>query len=181
MSSNRLNRIFEGPPAVAINPRQIRDFAKATGTLAKTDRIDALVIARFAEAVRPEVRPLRDEEAERLQALITRRRQLIEMLTAEKNRLAMAAQWTRKDIRAHIHMLERQLKRIDDQLKDLIDQSPLWRQKDQILQSMPGVGPVLARTLLAELPELGTHNSRQLASPVGLAGSLCQTAPCLVL
>jgi transposase len=159
----------EGLPAVAINPRQIRDFAKATGTLAKTDRIDALVIARFAEAVRPEVRPLRDEEAERLQALITRRRQLIEMLTAEKNRLAMAAQWTRKDIRAHIHMLERQLKRIDDQLKDLIDQSPLWRQKDQILQSMPGVGPVLARTLLAELPELGTLNRRQIASLVGLA------------
>ena len=115
------------------------------------------------------MRPLRDEEAERLQALITRRRQLIEMLTAEKNRLAMAAQWTRKDIRAHIHMLERQLKRIDDQLKDLIDQSPLWRQKDQILQSMPGVGPVLARTLLAELPELGTLNRRQIASLVGLA------------
>jgi len=159
----------EGLPAVAVNPRQIRDFAKATGTLAKTDRIDALVIARFAEAVRPEIRPLKDEETERLQALITRRRQLIEMLTAEKNRLAMAPRWTRKDIRAHIQMLERQLKRIDDHLKDLIDQSPLWRQKDQILQSMPGVGPVLARTLLAELPELGTLNRRQVAALAGLA------------
>jgi transposase len=159
----------EGLPAVAVNPRQVRDFAKATGTLAKTDRIDALVIARFAEAVRPEIRPLKDEETERLQALITRRRQLIEMLTAEKNRLAMAAQWTRKDIRTHIHMLERQLKRIDDQLKDLIDQSPLWRQKDKILQSVPGVGPVLARTLLAELPELGTLNRRKIAALAGLA------------
>lgn len=114
---------------VVANPRQIRDFARATGPLAKTDRIDADILALFADRVRPQPRPLPDEAAQALDALLTRRRQLLEMLTAEKNRLAMAPQWTRKDIRAVIHMLERQLKRIDDHLNDLIGQSPLWRQK----------------------------------------------------
>jgi len=159
----------EGLPAVAVNPRQIRNFAKATGTVAKTDRIDAQVIAHFAEALRPQVRPLKDEQAERLQALMTRRRQLIDMLTAEKNRLASAPKWIQKDIRAHIQILERRLKHIDDDLDKLIKQSPLWRHKEEILQSMPGVGPVLARTLLAELPELGTLNRHQIAALVGVA------------
>ena len=159
----------EGLPVVAVNPRQIRNFAKATGTVAKTDRIDAQIIAHFAEALRPQVRPLKDEQAERLQALVTRRRQLIDMLTAEKNRLASAPKWIQKDIRAHIQILERRLKHIDDDLDKLIKQSPLWRHKEEILQSMPGVGPVLVRTLLAELPELGTLNRHQIAALVGVA------------
>jgi transposase len=163
------NLCAEALPAVAVNPRQVRDFAKATGTLAKTDRIDALIIARFAEAVRPELRPLKDEQAQQLQALITRRRQLIEMLTAEKNRLAGAHPATQKDIRSHIHMLQRRLKHLDDDLGDMIQNSPPWQQKNDILQSMPGVGPVMARTLLAELPELGTLNRRQIAALVGVA------------
>jgi transposase len=163
------NLCAEALPAVAVNPRQVRNFAKATGTLAKTDRIDALLIARFAEAVRPEVRPLKDEQAQQLQALITRRRQLIEMLTAEQNRLDTAHPATQRDLRSHIHILQRRLKRIDDDLGDLIQKTPSWQNKNSLLQSMPGVGPVMARTLLAELPELGSPNRRQIAALVGVA------------
>lgn len=163
------NLCAEALPAVAVNPRQVRNFAKATGTLAKTDRIDALLIARFAEAVRPEVRPLKDEQTQQLQALITRRRQLIEMLTAEQNRLSIAHSATQRDLRSHIHILQRRLKRIDDDLGDLIQKTPSWQNKNSLLQSMPGVGPVMARTLLAELPELGGLNRRQIAALVGVA------------
>jgi transposase len=163
------NLCAEALPAVAVNPRQVRNFAKATGTLAKTDRIDALLIARFAEAVRPEVRPLKDEQVQQLQALITRRRQLIEMLTAEQNRLDTAHPATQRDLRSHIHILQRRLKRIDDDLGDLIQKTPSWQNKNSLLQSMPGVGPVMARTLLAELPELGSLNRRQIAALVGVA------------
>ncbi|HPL63053.1 MAG TPA: IS110 family transposase [Syntrophales bacterium] len=159
----------EGLPVVAVNPRQVRNFAKATGTIAKTDRIDAQLIARFAEALRPEVRPLKDEQAERLQALVTRRRQLVDMLTAEKNRLSSAPKWVQKDIRAHIQILERRLKHIEDELDKLIKKSPLWRHKEEILQSMPGIGPVLTRTIIADLPELGTLNRHQIAALVGVA------------
>jgi transposase len=159
----------KGLPVVVINPRQVRDFAKATGRLAKTDAIDAHVIAQFGEAVRPEIRPLKDEEAKRLSALITRRRQIVEMMTAEKNRLIAAAPWTRKDIQSHIVWLEKCLKKADKNLNDLLRKSPVWREKDDILQSTPGVGPVLSMTLLSHLPELGTLNRKQIAALVGVA------------
>lgn len=159
----------KGLPVVVINPRQVRDFAKATGRLAKTDAIDAHVIAQFGEAVRPEIRPLKDEEAKRLSALITRRRQIVGMITAEKNRLIAAAPWTRKDIQSHIVWLEKCLKKADKNLNDLLRKSPVWRKKDDILQSTPGVGPVLSMTLLSNLPELGTLNRKQIAALVGVA------------
>lgn len=126
-----------GLPVVVMNPRQVRDFAKATGKLAKTDKIDAPVIARFAEAVRPEVRPLKDEEAQELDALATRRRQVIDMIVAEKNRLVTARKWTRKDIEEHIMWLKDCLKKIDKDLSALIKKSPLWREKETILRECP--------------------------------------------
>lgn len=159
----------KGLPVVVINPRQVRDFAKATGRLAKTDAIDAHVIARFGEAVRPEVRPLKDEETKRLAALITRRRQIVEMITAEKNRLSRTTPWTFKDIKSHVAWLEKCLKKADKNLNDLLRKSPVWREKDDILQSTPGVGPVLSMTLLSNLPELGALNRKQIAALVGVA------------
>ena len=158
-----------GLPVVVINPRQARDFAKATGKLAKTDAIDAHVIARFGEAVRPEVRPLKDEETKKLNALLTRRRQIVEMITAEKNRLNRPTPWTHKDIQKHIAWLEKCLKKADKNLNDLLKKSPVWREKDKILRSTPGVGPVLSMTLLSNLPELGTLNRKQIAALVGVA------------
>ena len=158
-----------GLPVVVINPRQVRDFAKATGKLAKTDAIDARVIARFGEAVRPEVRPLKDEETKKLNALITRRRQIVEMITAERNRLARTTPWTHKDIQKHIAWLEKCLKKADKNLNDQLRKSPVWREKDKILRSTPGVGPVLSMTLLSNLPELGTLNRKQVAALVGVA------------
>lgn len=142
-------------PVVVVNPRQARDFAKATGKLAKTDSIDAHVLAHFADAVRPEIRALKDVEAQNLEALNTRRRQIVEMLTAEKNRLLMAPSRTRKDIKSHIDWLEKCLHRVNKDMDKLLKKSPIWREKDNILQSTPGVGPVLSVTLLADLPELG--------------------------
>lgn len=159
----------KGLPVVVINPRQIRDFAKATGKLAKTDVIDAHMIARFGEAVRPELRPLKGEEAQKLTALITRRRQIIGMITVEKNRLTSAPRWTRKDIQANIAWLEKCLKRIDNDLQDLLKKSPVWREKNDILRSVPGVGPVLSVTLLSNLPELGALNRKEIAALVGVA------------
>ncbi len=156
-------------PVVVVNPRQVRDFAKATGKLAKTDEIDAHLIARFGEAVRPEIRLLKDQEAQKLTALITRRRQIVEMITAEKNRLHAAPKWTSKDIQANIAWLEKCLKKVDKDLKNLLKKSPVWREKDEILQSTPGVGPVLSMTLLSGLPELGTLNRKEIAALVGVA------------
>lgn len=158
-----------GLPVVVVNPRQVRDFAKATGRLAKTDTLDASVLAQFAEAVRPALRPLPDAETQALSALLTRRRQLIEMLTAEKNRLGTAPTPVRKGIRAYITWLEGRLAELDEELAHTIRESPLWRDKDDLLQSTPGVGPVLARTLLAGLPELGTLTRQQIAALVGVA------------
>lgn len=152
-----------------VNPRQVRDFAKGTGQLAKTDRLDAEVLARFAEAIRPPVRPLPDEATQRLSALVTRRRQLVEMLTAEKNRLGSAVPRIRPEIQAHISWLEQRLKGLDDDLAMEVRSSPVWRAQDDLLQSMPGVGRVLATTLLAELPELGRLNRREIAALVGVA------------
>jgi transposase len=158
-----------GLPVVVVNPRQVRDFARATGRLAKTDAIDARILARFAAAVQPEVRPLPDESAQELNALAARRRQLVEMVVAEKNRLRTARGRVARQIREHIRWLERCLEEVDQDLGNLIQASPLWRAKDDLLQSAPGVGPVLSITLLANLPELGKLDRRQIAALVGIA------------
>ena len=156
-------------PVVVVNPRQVRDFAKALGQLAKTDRIDALVLARFAEAVRPELRQLRDEQAQHLSALLARRRQLMEMLIAEKNRLHSALKALRKPIKTHITWLQRQLEQIDSDLDSAIRASKHWRTQEDIIRSVPGAGQGLARTLIIDLPELGQLNRRQISALVGLA------------
>ena len=156
-------------PVVVVNPRQVRDFAKASGRLAKTDAIDAEVLAHFAEAFKPDPRPLPDAQAQALEALLARRRQVVGMLVAEKNRLGTALPTVHEDIRAHIAWLEERLAKLDGELKDTIRQSPLWREQDDLLRSVPGVGQVLSITLLAELPELGNLNRREIASLVGVA------------
>ena len=157
-------------PVVVVNPRQIRDFARSVGLLAKTDAIDAQIIARFAEAVRPELRPLKDLETQKLEELNHRRRQIVEMITAEKNRHAMATEKrVRRDIQVHINWMEKRLKNINDDIDDLIRTSPIWRQKEKILTSVLGVGPVVSTTLLCGLPELGTLSARKLAALVGVA------------
>lgn len=158
-----------GLPVVVANPRQIRAFARAVGQLAKTDRLDAAMLARFGAQVRPTPRALPDAQAQALDALLTRRRQLIEMLTAEKNRLAAAVPAVRRGITQHIRWLERQLDDVDGELGALIEASPLWRAQDDLLQSVPGVGPVLSRTLRGELPELGRLTHKQIAALVGVA------------
>ena len=158
-----------GLPVVVVNPRHVRDFAKAAGKLAKTDALDAQTLAHFAEVMRPEPRPLPDEQTQTLAAILTRRRQLVEMLTAEKNRLASARKPVRKSLRTHIAWLERELTQRDSDLAHAIRESPVWREKDDLLRSMPGVGPVLTTTLLADLPELGTLTGKQIAALVGVA------------
>jgi transposase len=158
-----------GLPVVAVNPRQVRDFAKATGKLAKTDAIDARVLAHFAEAVRPAVRPLPDAATQALGALVTRRRQLVEMLTAEENRRKTASTAIRADIQAHIAWLRKRLKGVDQELSQAVRSSPLWREQEDVLRSVPGIGPVVSVTLLADLPELGTLDRKQVAALVGLA------------
>jgi transposase len=158
-----------GLPVAVVNPRQVRDFARSTGTLAKTDRLDAQLLAQFADAVRPEPRPLPDAQAQELTALLQRRRQLVEMLTAEKNRLTFAARRIRPQLQAHIEWLHKQLAQFDDDLRQLVRASPLWREKDDLLRSAPGVGPVLSTTLLAALPELGRLTRQQIAALVGVA------------
>ena len=156
-------------PVVVANPRQVRDFARATGQLAKTDTIDAQTLALFAERVRPTPRPLPDEAAQALDAVLTRRRQLLEMLTAERNRLGLARAPVARRIRTHIRWLQRELAEVDRDLGRLIEQSPVWRAQDDLLQSVPGVGPIVSRTLLGELPELGRLTHKQIAALVGVA------------
>lgn len=158
-----------GLPVAVVNPRQVRDFAKATGVLAKTDRVDAHVLARFAEAVRPVPRPTPDAATQALDALVTRRRQLVEMLTAERNRLPTTTQAVRPRLQAHIRWLQRELGAVDADLRQAIRTHPCWRVQDDLLQSAPGVGPVLAVTLLAGLPELGHLSRRTIAALVGVA------------
>jgi len=158
-----------GLPVVVINPRQARDFARSTGHLAKTDQLDAQLLARFAEGVHPPLRPLPDAAALELAALLARRRQLIEMLTAERNRLRRAAHRVRPGITEHIGWLQRQLDDLDHALADLLHASPLWREKEDLLRSVPGVGPVVAATLVASLPELGELNRKAIAALVGVA------------
>jgi transposase len=158
-----------GLPVAVINPRQARDFAKAIGHLAKTDRIDALVLARFAEAVHPPLRPLPDAAADELKALLTRRTQLVGMRTAEKNRLKQASAAVRPQIKKHIAWLDTELDEIDRDLRTRLKASPVWREKEDLLRSITGIGPVASLTLLAALPELGQLSAKEIASLAGLA------------
>jgi transposase len=159
-----------GLPVAVVNPRQIRDFARATGRLAKTDTLDARVIALFADAVRPTPRPLPDAQAQALGELIARRRQLVDMLGAEKNRRRLLRERRlQRHLDAHIAWLEAALRRLDHDLTTLVRSTPIWREADDVLQSVPGIGPVPACTLIADLPELGRLDRRRIAALAGLA------------
>jgi transposase len=164
-----------GLPVVVVNPRQARDFARATGQLAKTDALDARALAHFADVIRPTPRPLPDAQTQELRALLGRRQQLIVMRTAEQNRLAGTSERLAKDIAAHITWLNARIATLDDDLETVLRSSPLWRENDDLLQSAPGIGPVCARTLLLELPELGTLNRQQIAALVGVAPLNCDS------
>lgn len=156
-------------PVAVVNPRQVRDFAKATGRLAKTDALDAEVLARFAQAIRPQVTPLPSPELQLLQELVTRRRQLRDMITAESNRLGLASPPMIRQIKGHIAWLRKALAEMDDDLKRTLRGSSVWRERDDLLRSVPGVGPVLSATLLAQLPELGNLTRQEVAALVGVA------------
>lgn len=156
-------------PLVVVNPRQVRDFAKATGQLAKTDAIDAGLLALFGARLQPTPRPLSDAATQELEAWVSRRRQLQDMLHAERMRHATSRGQVRENLKRHIRWLERSLADTDAGLRDLIEASPLWRVQDALLQSVPGVGPTLAMTLLGQVPELGRLDRRQIAALVGVA------------
>jgi transposase len=164
-----------GLPVRIANPRWVKNFARAVGIVAKTDKIDARVIARFADKMRPEPRPLKDEQTQELEALIIRRRQLVDMLAAEKKRLKRAQKSISDSVNAHILWLEQSLAQMDKNLNNSVKNSPLWCEKDEIIRSVPGVGPVLSTTLLAELPELGTLNRKKIAALVGVAPFNCDS------
>ena len=160
---------LELPLVAVVNPRQVRDFARATGTLAKTDALDAAVLAHYAATVRPSVRPLRDAETQVLNSLAARRCQVMTMLVSEKNRLNAATVAVRHRIEAHIAWLKQELDDLDKNLRQTLRQSPVWRENDDLLRSVPGVGEQLSLTLLAHLPELGTLDRRQISALVGVA------------
>lgn len=162
-------------PVSVINPRQARDFARATGRLAKTDKIDAQVLAFFGQQIRPEARPLKDDQTQELSALLSRRKHLIGMLVMEKNRLTLSNGSVRDDIKDHIEWLEERLNEIDSRLSQAIRSSPIWRDQDDLLRSVPGVGAVLSTALLANLPELGKLDRRSIASLVGVAPMNCDS------
>lgn len=162
-----------GFAVAVVNPRQVRDFAKAVGQLAKTDALDAQVLAHFAEVIRPAPRPLPDAELQALAALLGRRRQVITMLVAEQQRVGSAALALRPRIEAHIAWLRQERDDLDTELRHHIRQRPAWRADDDLLQSVPGVGPVLATTLIADLPELGHLNHKQIAALVGVVPLTC--------
>ena len=159
----------EGFAVAVVNPRQVRDFAKATGRLAKTDKIDAMVLAHFAEAVRPEPRPLADADARELGAIVLRRRQVLAMITAEGNRARTAPKPVRRRIEAHLRWLRKELERANEGLERMLRESPIWQESDDLLRSVPGVGPTLSATLLAEMPELKHLDRRRLAALTGVA------------
>jgi transposase len=171
-------------PVAVVNPRQVRDFAKALGRLAKTDRIDAEILARFADAVRPTVKPLLDEATRELEALLRRRQQLVEMRTAEMNRRRGAGPKVLKGIEEHIEWLSEQIDDVDKDCRRRIEQSPIWRAKDDLLQSVAGIGPGTSGKLLASLPELGTLTGKEIAALVGVApfnrdsGQMCGKRRC---
>jgi transposase len=156
-------------PVAVVNPTRVRNFARSAGQLAKTDKLDAEIIAQFAQAMRPKVRPLRTMQQEHLGALVTRRRQVVDAITAEKNRKATAHPALQEQIQRHIDWLEEELKELDNEIDQLIQQSDEWREKAAILSSVPGVGPVTVSTLVAKLPELGSRNRQQIAALVGVA------------
>ena len=158
-----------GIPVAIVNPRQVRDFARSTGKLAKTDALDAQILARFADAVRPEPRPLPDDTQQRIEALLVRRRQLLGMVTAERNRKRRAPALTRPEIDEHLAWLQVRIEAIEDELNRTIRSSPLWREKVALYRSVPGVGPLFAATIVAQLPELGVLTHKQIASLVGVA------------
>jgi transposase len=162
-------------PVVVVNPRQVREFARASGRLAKTDALDARVLALFAERMRPELRRLPDTQELELKALVARRRELVEMITAERNRLGRAPKLLHKEITAHIRWLEDRLKERDRDLDRMLRSSPLWRERENLLRAVPGVGPVLCATLLADLPELGALSRHKIASLVGVAPLNCDS------
>lgn len=164
-----------GLAVAVVNPRQVRDFARAVGQLAKTDALDAHLLARFAEVVRPEPRPLPDAEAQNLSAFLARRQQVIAMLVAEQQRLPTTAAALRPRVEAHIAWLRQERDELDRELRRQIRATPAWREDDNLLQSVPGIGPVLATTLIAELPELGHLNRKQIAALVGVAPLNCES------
>jgi transposase len=165
-----------GIPAAAINPRQARDFAKATGQLAKTDRIDAAVLAHFAEAIRPQPQPQSSAEQRALGALLARRGQLVEMHVMESNRLATAGEaLVQAGLRRHLAWLEAELAEAERLLTEAVKASPAWREREDLLRSIPGIGPVVSRTLLAALPELGTTDGSRLSALAGLAPYACDS------
>lgn len=161
--------VAAGLRVAVVNPRQVRDFAKATGRLAKTDRIDARLIAAFGEAIEPEIRPLADEDARELEGLLVRRTQLVAMKVQESNRLGLAQAAMRKGIKKHIAWLEQEIDRLDVDLTAALRKSPAWRAKDELLQSFKGIGPLSSGTLMAGLPELGRLDRRAIAALVGVA------------
>ena len=158
-----------GIPVAVVNPRQVRDFARATGQLAKTDAIDAQILARFAEAARPAPRPLPDEATQAFSALLTRRRQLIEMLVAEQNRMQRAPRPIERQIQVHLTWLKKQLVALDEDLTHRIQSTPIWREQEIVLRSVPGIGPVVDRAPARGAAELGTLTHRQIAALVGVA------------
>lgn len=158
-----------GLPVAVVNPRQVRDFARATGRLAKTDKLDAQLLAQFGAMVQPSARPLPDAQHRELQAMVTRRQQLIEMLTAERNRSRRTTPRVRQHIEVHVQWLREQLRQVDRDLEDFLRSSPLWQEDAKVLRSAPGVGPIVTATLIARLPELGSLNCKQVAALVGVA------------
>jgi transposase len=164
-----------GLPVAVVNPRQVRAFARGIGQLAKTDALDAQVLARFAEVVRPTPRPLPEAQAQELSALVTRRRQILGMLVAERQRLATALLAVRPHITRHIRFLEAELSDLDQQLRDAVQASPLWREQEDLLRSAPGIGPATAVALLAEVPELGQLDRKKIAALVGVAPFPCDS------
>lgn len=159
-----------GLPVIVVNPRQVREFARATGRLAKTDRIDARILCAFTLAVQPPLRPLQDEQAAALSALLARRQQLIGMRTAEKNRLALGVHGpVRKNLKAHIQWLDRHLRDTDRDIRQLIEASPVWQAKENLLTTAPGIGNTTARALIGQLPELGRLSHKQIAALAGVA------------
>jgi len=158
-----------GLPVAVVNPRQVRDFARATGRLAKTDKLDAQLLAQFGAMVQPPARPLPDAQHRELQAIVTRRQQLIGMLTAERNRLRRTTPRVRHQIEVHVRWLREQLREVDRDLENFLRSSPLWQEDAKVLRSVPGVGPIVTATLIARLPELGSLNCKQVAALVGVA------------
>lgn len=167
--------VTAGIPVAVVNPRQVRDFARSTGQLAKTDRLDATMLARFAAVVRPTPRPLPDEATQALADLLERRRQLVEMLTAEKNRLRVAGRHVRPSVQQVIRALQKALESTEDEVDRWIRESPVWRAQEDLLRSVPGVGEQTARLLIASVPELGRLTRREVAALIGVAPLACDS------